>query len=194
MCSSAVWSVRLLRGAGFFFFSAGLGAGRCPGWGWVLLRFAVFACPARPGVSGSGALAAGGGCLRPGLAWPCLGAVLCRGLGALLAGCLCLLPPWCRSSLCRRWQFCGYPACGLLAAVGGVLRSAVATDLPAWVVGAGGGGVWLCWCWLRLRGGVAPAPCLLSLGKIKRGSGLAAFASVVLSMGGAIRSMPRPLR
>lgn len=160
------------KGSGLLIFSAGLGADRCLGWGWVLLRFAVFARPARAGVSGSGALAAGGGCLRPGLAWPCLGAVLCRGLGALLAGCLCLLPPWCRSSLCRRWQFCGYPACGLLAAV--------------W---------WgLLWLWLRLRGGdalrlgrlvqvagVAPAPCLAPSGQNKKRLQPCGCASVVLN-------------
>lgn len=78
------------KGSGLLIFSAGLGADRCLGWGWVLLRFAVFARTARPGVSGSGALATGGGCLRPGLAWPCLGAVLCRGLGlSWLAVCVC---------------------------------------------------------------------------------------------------------
>ena len=82
VCSSAVWSVRLLRGEGFFLFFAGWGAGRCLGWGWVLLRFAVFARPAQPGVSGSCAPAAGGGCLRAGV------------VPALLAG-HALLGPWC---------------------------------------------------------------------------------------------------
>ena len=33
------------KGSGLLIFSAGLGAGRCLGWGWVLLRFAVFARP-----------------------------------------------------------------------------------------------------------------------------------------------------
>ena len=80
------------KGSGLLIFSPGLGAGRCLGWGWVLLRFAVFARPARAGVSGSGALAAGCGCLRAGLVqvMPCRVACWWYGLWACVCGC----PSW----------------------------------------------------------------------------------------------------
>lgn len=163
------------KGSGLLIFSAGLGADRCLGWGWVLLRFAVFACTAPGRVflfsSGSCALVAGGGCLRAGLVqvMPCRAACWCSGLGSRVR--LSLLAVYCISG-----GRC--PACGLLAAV--------------W---------WgLLWLWLRLRGGDAlrlgrlvqvaglyPLRAVLHLGKIKRGSSLAAFASVVVNMGGVIR-------
>lgn len=157
------------KGSGLLIFSAGLGADRCLGWGWVLLRFAVFACTAPGRVflfsSGSCALVAGGGCLRAGLVqvMPCRAACWCSGLGSRVR--LSLLAVYCISG-----GRC--PACGLLAAV--------------W---------WgLLWLWLRLRGGdalrlgrlvqvagVAPAPCLAPSGQNKKRLQPCGCASVVLN-------------
>ena len=170
------------KGSGLLIFSAGLGADRCLGWGWVLLRFAVFACTARAGVSGSGALAICGGCLRAGVVF------------ALLAG-HALLGPWCCApafgscgscaqcfasasavaavQLAACWRLYGGACFGCAPAVG-----AVSGCVAAMLSGLGG--------WCRWRG-LLPLHAWLPLGKIKRGSSLAAFASVMLSMGDEIR-------